>query len=75
MLPQALVENKKVYSILSVGIHELDEDTCRLYFPVVKAAIVEILEQDLAARERKKASEQVRAELAAIEQKLKKMRG
>jgi hypothetical protein len=71
VLPPALVENRKIYSILSVGIHKLNEDTCRLHFPIVRAAIIEILEQDLAARERKKASDKVRAEVAEIERKLR----
>jgi len=46
VLPSALVENKAAYGILSKGIHELDEATCQRYFPVVRQAIIAILEQD-----------------------------
>lgn len=50
VLPPALVKYKKTYAILSKGLHELDEDTCRKHYPVVRAAIIRILEQDLQAR-------------------------
>lgn len=60
VLPPALVKNKATYAILSKGLHELDEDTCRLYFPVVRAAIIRILEQDFQKRE----SDRVEAALA-----------
>ena len=65
-LPPALVKNKAAYKILSAGIHELDEDTCRIYFPVVRSAIVQILEQDLQARERAKAAADLEAEISKI---------
>ncbi len=45
-LPPFLVENHKIYSILSLGIHELDEDQCLRFFPVLKASIVLILDED-----------------------------
>jgi hypothetical protein len=65
-LPPALVKNKAVYSILSKGIHELGEDECRKYFPVVRAAIIQILEQDLEARQRQKAEQELEREIARI---------
>lgn len=66
VLPPALVKNKATYSILSSGIHALDEDTCRRYFPIVRAAIIEILEQDLRAREAAKAASNLEAEIAKL---------
>lgn len=66
VLPPALVKNKAAYSILSSGIHALDEDTCRSYFPVVRAAIIEILEQDLRAREEAKAAAALEVEIARL---------
>ena len=54
-LPPALVKHKSAYGILSAGMHELDEETCLKYFPVVKAVILAILEDHLAAKRRKKA--------------------
>lgn len=49
-LPAFLVENRKVYSILSIGIHELDEETCLTFFEVLKQAIIIILEDDEKTR-------------------------
>lgn len=66
VLPEALVENKAAYSILSKGIHELSEQECRLYFPIVRAAIILILEDDFQKRERLKAAQNVRDEVARI---------
>jgi hypothetical protein len=70
-LPEALVENAAAYSILSKGIHELTEEECKLYFPIVKAAIINILEDDYQARERAAASRKVAEEVAALQRKLK----
>ncbi|RVA58217.1 short-chain dehydrogenase [Mesorhizobium sp. M7A.F.Ca.US.001.01.1.1] len=65
VLPAALVENKAAYGILSKGVHELDEETCRKHFPVVRAAIIAILEEDLQAREKKKAADELRKAIAS----------
>lgn len=50
-LPEFLVENAKIYSILSTGIHDLDEDTCLGYFDVMKHSIIIILEEDKKKKE------------------------
>lgn len=42
-LPDILVKNTTIYGILSKGIHELSEEECRKYFPVVKECIYQIL--------------------------------
>ena len=42
-LPNFLVRNKRIYSIVSLGIHELDEDTCLSFFEVLKTTTVVIL--------------------------------
>jgi len=66
VLPPALVRNKATYGILSKGLHELDEETCKAYFPVVRAAIIQILEQDFQAREKRLAEQNLEAEIAKI---------
>lgn len=71
VLPPALVRNRATYSILSNGIHALDEDTCRKYFPVVRAAIIEILEQDLRAREEAKTAAALETEIAKLAGEIK----
>ncbi len=50
-LPQFLVENRKLYAILSLGIHELTEAECLKYFSVVKLAIELILDEKLRQKE------------------------
>ena len=42
-LPEVLIKNTTIYGILSKGIHELSEEDCRKYFPVVKECIYQIL--------------------------------
>jgi hypothetical protein len=51
-LPEFLLKHKaKVYGILSKGIHELSEEACANYFPIVLGAIEAILGQELVRRE------------------------
>lgn len=53
-LPTFLVENRKLYGIMSKGVHSLDEDECLDAFPVVKMAIELILDQRIEQIEREK---------------------
>jgi hypothetical protein len=50
-LPSFLVENHRIYSILSAGVHELDEAKCLIFFNVLKASIVLILDEDKKKKE------------------------
>jgi hypothetical protein len=50
-LPEFLVRNKKVYAILSKGIHELEETECLNAFEMLKQALFLILDQDRHKRE------------------------
>lgn len=70
VLPPALVKNKATYAILSKGLHELDEKTCQLYFPVVRSAIIRILEQDFQKREADKAEAALARDIAEITRQL-----
>ena len=45
-LPKVLVENSKIYSVLSKGIHELNEEVCLEYFSTIRRGIVIILRDD-----------------------------
>ncbi|OMQ44911.1 hypothetical protein [Ensifer sp. 1H6] len=49
-LPKFLVEHAKIYSILSVGVHELSEEHCLQFFDILKQSIVIILQEDDAKR-------------------------
>jgi hypothetical protein len=52
-LPEFLVENRGLYSILSKGIHELSESECLEHFPVVRLGIDMILDERIAEIERR----------------------
>lgn len=65
-LPRALVDNSSMWGILSKGVHELDEETCRKYFPVVRQGIITILEQDYRRRQQEAEEESLRAQIANI---------
>lgn len=55
-LPETLTKNTIIYGILSKGIHELSEEECLRYFPVVKECIYQIL--GMWESERKKQAEE-----------------
>lgn len=46
-LPEFLVENRSLYSILSKGIHDLTEDECLKYFETVRIGIEQILDEKI----------------------------
>ena len=46
-VPQMLIDNQKIYSILSLGIHELNEEKCKEYYPSLKEAIDRVLSAEL----------------------------
>ena len=51
-LPEFLVQNQSLYSILSVGVHTLSEADCLAAFPAVRLAIELILDDLLEQQER-----------------------
>lgn len=69
-LPEFIVKNSAVYGILSRGIHELDEETCLAMFEVVKESIVEMLEEDLRARQKRARQENLTKQLQDLRGKL-----
>lgn len=62
-LPEFLVNNRKIYSLLSKGMHELEEEECLAFFDVLKTSIIVILEDDMRHKEalalRKKLEESI----------------
>ena len=69
-LPERVVQNSAVFSVLSLGIHELTEEQCTQYFPVLKAVLFQMLEQEehkrkaaLTARETDAAFSRILADL------------
>ena len=65
-LPPAVVKYKDAYGILSNGLHELSEAECRLHFPVVRAAVITMLQQRHEAAEKAKAAAELDRAVAAI---------
>jgi len=53
-LPSFLVKNRKIYNILSKGIHELTEEECQEGYAAVELAIGLILDEEIEQRERSK---------------------
>ena len=70
-LPSFLVENKSIYSILSKGIHELDENTCLEYFDPMKVAIEIILDQKLEKKKQKEKVEEAKKKIQQVTKKIK----
>ncbi len=70
-LPAFIVKNRKLYSILSVGVHTLDDRNCLQYFPIVRSAIELILDEELQRREKEEKVKSVEANLQDLINKLK----
>jgi hypothetical protein len=64
-LPPYLVQNKKLYAILSQGIHELDEQACLSFFEVARASTVIILDEDKRKKEEEAQHEKLKNAIAA----------
>lgn len=65
-LPSQLVEMKAAYGVLSKGVHELTEEECLQYFPVLKLSIELILDQKIEMDAKKRRDDAVKSQLAAI---------
>lgn len=44
-LPDYFNENSHIYGILSKGVHELEENECQKYLPLLKAIIIYALDE------------------------------
>jgi hypothetical protein len=70
VLPESLVKHRKAYSILSKGLHELEEDECKAFYPPLRAAIIKMLEDDWVIRQRRDADEALEREMQRISETL-----
>lgn len=70
-VPDMLVENTTIYGILSKGIHELSEEECLEYFPVVKECIFLILGMWEDIRKRQADEDSLNKALNSIHTKIK----
>jgi len=71
-LPPFLVANKAIYSILSVGIHELDEQECLKHFEALKVGIELILDEKVDVYNKRKKIEEAQSRIQNITQQIKK---
>jgi len=62
-LPEFLVSNKKIYSILSKGIHQLEEKECNDSFPLLRTAIEIILDEKIEQQKRDEKNKLIANEL------------
>jgi len=69
-LPETLVQNPRIYSIISKGIHELSEDECLLNFEAVKECIFLSLDDTIEENRRTKSKEKIKSELSRIDNQL-----
>ncbi|MCY7422631.1 MAG: hypothetical protein LH478_12915 [Chitinophagaceae bacterium] len=61
-----------MYSILSLGIHELEEDDCVLYFDTVRMGIEIILDELLEYLKRKEKMKMAQQNITDLNSRLKK---
>lgn len=71
-LPRFLFENKSMYSILSLGIHELDEKTCLANFDTLRVGIEIILDEKLDELKKKEKIEAAKHKLSTLKGQIKK---
>ncbi len=70
-LPKMLTDNPAVYGILSKGIHELSEEECREYFPVLKDCIFMILDEWEEQRKKGEKEKSISSALSKIASRVK----
>lgn len=70
-LPKSLVDNTVFYGIVSKGIHELSEDDCLEYFPVLQSFIMMIFRQLEKLRKDEEEEKKIMSSLNGIVMKVK----
>jgi len=70
-LPKVMVKNANIYSILSIGIHELDEEECIKYYKTLKTGIELILDEEIHRIEHEIKTKEITDEIGRISGNLK----
>ena len=65
-LPEMINSNHAIYGIVSKGIHEMSEEDCKKYFPVMRDSILMILRQWEDKRKERADVKQLEASISAI---------
>jgi hypothetical protein len=71
-LPKFLVENRKLYGIMSVGVYTLSEADCLTAFPVVRVGIELMLDEQLEKYAREKKITEAGLKISALGTTLKR---
>ena len=71
ILPKFLVDNRKLYSILSKGVHELSEEECLKYFDLIKSGIELILDEKFVEKEKATKIKKVTDDLSRVHNTIK----
>lgn len=69
-LPDTLVKNAGIYSILSLGVHELSEEDCRANFDTLRVGIELIFDDMLREKEKAEKSAVLEKAVQAMQSKL-----
>lgn len=69
-LPEFLYENRKIYGIISKGIHELTENECLSMFDVLRSSIEMILEEKLAKYQKEQKKKELQKNIDKISKQL-----
>ena len=69
-LPSFLVEHKSIYSVLSLGVHELDEKTCLDHFDTLRVGIEIILDEKLDELKKKEKIATAKLKLNTLKQQI-----
>lgn len=70
-LPELIVSSPEIYGIVSKGIHELSEEECIQYFPVMQECIFMILDQWAQKRKEQASLKALKTSLSTIAKSLK----
>ena len=62
---------KPLYGVLSQGVHELTEDECLSYFPVLKLSIELILDRKIEEEAKSKRAKDVKAQLQEVQSRIR----
>lgn len=71
ILPAIITENRTLYGIISKGIHELSEEACLAYFPVLKECIYLIIAQWEQQRKERETRKRLNASISKISSEIK----
>lgn len=66
-LPEFVVESRKLYGILSSGVHELTEEQCSSFFPVARESVLLILSENQRKKDEKTRKSALQAAIAHYE--------